>query len=315
MLRGLVVRQAFVAADWILVLLVVAGAGVMFFGVVGAAWRDVNVIPIEASALPETNGGVLAQVKPRAEYDGIVGSGLFGSAAQTVTEAPAPPPAPEKEKETELKLKLCGTSATSPRDVLASAVILNQDNNTVRTFAVGQEVVEKVTLEEVYPRKVILFNKGANRREVLRTEEDKASVPVTADGGNKPGTAPSAPASQHAASDPAGAQASNRINVKKTELFQEVFMNYADLATQLKPELARDASGKVTGITASNLDSLSIAKKLDLRNGDVLQTINNEMIDSEDKVRELVNKYRNSNSFRIGILRDGRPQVVTYNLE
>jgi len=284
----------------------------MFFGVVGSAWRDVNVAPVEASALPDTNVGVLAQVKPRAEYDGIVGNGLFGSSAQTVTEAPPPPPPAEKEKDTELKLKLCGTSATSPRDVLASAVILNQDNNTVRTFAVGQEVVEKVTLEEVYPRKVILFNKGANRREVLRTEEDKVSAPVTADGGKKPEPAPSA---KNAASDPADAQASNRINVKKTELFQEVFMNYADLVTQVKPELARDANGKVTGITASNLDSISIAKKLDLRNGDILQTINNEMIDSEEKVIELVNKYRNSNSFRIGILRDGRPQVVMYNLE
>jgi len=43
--------------------------------------------------------------------------------------------------------------------------------------------------------------------------------------------------------------------------------------------------------------------------------VNNEMIDSQDKIMELVTKYRNSSTFRVGLLREGKPIVVTYRLE
>lgn len=302
MLRGLAIRQAFLLGDWLIILLMVAGAcyaAAHFLGIPlgqpGAQRDDV--------AVADPGGpGVLAAVKPRAEYERIVTSGLLGSAGKAAQEKPAAAP-PPVEEETKLRLKLCGTSATKPRDLFASAIILNEEKNQTGTFCVGQEVVDKVTLEEVWQRKVILLNKAANRREVLRSEPDTKE-------GAGGGAGPATP--QPKLTTGAGG---NRVTLKKQELVQDLVANYTDIATQIKPELYHDAEGKVAGITASNLESIPIAQKLGVKNGDVLQTVNNEVIDSEQKITELVNKYRNSSTFRIGLLRDGKPLVVTYKLE
>ena len=302
MLRGLAIRQAFLLGDWAIILLMVAGAcyaAAHFLGIpLGqpAAQRD------DVAVADPGGPGVLAAVKPRADYERIVTSGLFGSAGKAAQEKPAAAP-PPVEEETKLRLKLCGTSATKPRDLFASAIILNEEKNQTGTFCVGQEVVDKVTLEEVWQRKVILLNKAANRREVLRSEPDTKE-------GAGGGAGPTTP--QPKLTTGAGG---NRVTLKKQEIVQDLVTNYADIVTQIKPELYHDAEGKVAGLTASNLESMPIAQKLGVKNGDVLQTVNNEVIDSEEKIMELVNKYRNSSTFRIGLLRDGKPLVVTYKLE
>lgn len=296
MLQGLVIRQGFLIVDWVL-------AALVLVGIVFLAMSFVEK-PADAGipAPPSFDGAVqspLPEVQPRAIYDRFVTSGFMGAAGQTV--AAAAPAAPSAEvTETQLKLKLKGTAATSPKDLFASAVILNEEDNSINTYAIGQQVVDGVKIEEIYPRKVILFNSNSNRREVLRSDEEST--------GDTTAVASAGPA-------PGSQGPGKRITVKKTELVQEVFMNFDDLAGKIKPEMYYDSNGKVAGITASDLESIPLASKLDIRNGDVLQSVNNEPIDSEAKVMELVNKYRSSNMVRIGILRDGKPITVTYRLE
>lgn len=300
MLRGLAIRQFFVLTNWILVTLLVLGAiGVAVSAVYKG--RQAESPSKDAGKAEATPSRPLASVKPRAAYDTIVSNGLFGPGAQAATEnaaAVAPPTAPEAD--TQLRLKLIGTAATTPKDPYASAVIMNQENNTIKTFAVGQAVVENVTLEEIYRRKVIIFNKRMNRREVLRNDEtEDEQAQLAANTGGNAGTAPPPP----------------RTRIKKQELYDQVLSNYADIAAQLKPELYRDANGNVAGITANNIESIPIAKTLNLKNGDVLQSVNNEPIDSEAKIIEIVNKYRDTSSFSVEVLRNGKKQTMTYNLE
>lgn len=302
MLPGLVIRQTFLALDWLLVVLFLVGASFVVMTVLdlGGAEDEDGVVPAAELAAPGV--GVLAEVKPRGEYNEIVKSGLFGQAGKTAQDrASTPVPVEQKVEESSLPLRLSGTSATTPKDVYATAIILNEKESTLKTYAVGQQVMPqpKVTLEEIYPCKVILFNKDKNRREVLRTDDEKARMQ----------TASAQPYPSPTPTD------RTTITVSKSEVVQELFVNYADIVTQIKPEMHRDASGKIAGITASNLGSLPLAKKLDMRDGDVLQSVNNEKIDSEQKVIELVNKYRNSNMVRIGLLRDGKPITRTYRLK
>ena len=94
---------------------------------------------------------------------------------------------------------------------------------------------------------------------------------------------------------------------------EELYVNYADLVTKVKPELYRDASGKVAGITAANISDVPLAKQLGLKDGDILQTVNNEKIDSQQKILDMVQKYQNADSFRIGIMRNGKQEIVTFN--
>ena len=107
---------------------------------------------------------------------------------------------------------------------------------------------------------------------------------------------------------------SERVELDRKDFIRELYANYADLVTKVKPELYRDASGKVAGVTAPDIEDIPLAKQLGLANGDVLQTVNNEQIDSQEKVMEMVQKYQRSNSFRIGIMRNGKQKIITYNL-
>ena len=296
MLQGLVIRQAFLIVDWVLVALVLVGMAFL-----GMSFLE-KPAEVGIPDPPGFEGAVqrqLAEVQPRAIYDRFINSGFLGAAGQAAAAAAAPLPLTEV-ADTQLKLKLKGTAATSPKDLFASAIILNEEDSSINTYTIGQQVVDGVKIEEIYQRKVILFNSNSNRREVLRSDEEKpgetTAMAAAAPAGGRPGPG-------------------KRITVKKTELAQEVFMNYGDLVGKIKPEMYYDSNGKIAGITASNLESIPLAAKLDVRNGDVLQSVNSEPIDSEAKVMELVNKYRNSNMVRIGILRDGKPITVTYRLE
>lgn len=302
MLHSLVMRQLFVMAEWVLVLLLIVGGTFLSLRIMSGSAPNTEAGVI--GALGDFDGGetlLLASVKSRADYASIIGSGLFGAAGRReVVAATAEAPSAEPVKITELRLKLCGTAATHPKDIYASAVILNEDNNTVRSYGIGDAVVEAVTLEEIHQRKVILFNKAKNEREELRAEDyedDLLAAAAPASG------APAAPAS------------AENVTLKKAELVQELFTNYAEIASQVKPELYTDESGNIAGITASNIESIPMAQKLGVRDGDVLQSVNNEPIDSEQKIYELINKYRNATSIRVGILRNGRPVTVTYNLD
>ena len=304
MLQGLLARQAFLLLDWLLLVLILVAAVFLVLGILGA-----NRDGLEDDAGPQADASeslrALAAVPSREAYGGIVASGLFGQSGATAA-PPSPPPPPAADvAETELRLRLRGTSATTPRDILATAVIVNEETNVVDAYCIGQEVVAGVTLEEVYPRRVILLNKNANRREVLRSDEETGDTrTATASAQDTP------PRTRHTAPT-----ASNRITVKKNEIVQDLVMNYADIVSQIQPEMYTDETGKVAGITASNISAIPLAAKLDLRDGDVLQSVNSEPIDSEAKVIELVNKYRNSNIVRLQILRNGKPVVVTYRLE
>ena len=303
MVRGLLIRQAFILLDLALAAGIVLAAASVAYKLIEA--------PVEAEPGSATAAalGDLAQslqaIPPRSEYDRVVSSGLFGNAgleAQPVAVEETVPEGEGEIEDTELNLRLAGTVALSPTDPFASAFIENLDQRgTPMGYALGQEVVEKVKLDEVYPREVFLLNERHTppKRQRLRMDD--------------PATAPP-PGSNAPAPGPGVASSTNRVDLNRQEFVQELYTNYADLVTKVRPEMYRDASGKIAGVTAQNISQVPLAGKLGLQDGDVLQTVNNEMIDSEQKILEMVQKYQNSGSFRIGILRNGQPQTITYNL-
>lgn len=298
--------------DGVILMLVLGAAG---YGALRAVGLETGMVdPGPGTGTGVSTPDILAKVDSRAAYDAIVASRLFGLAGQVAQESAEelePSPVAVEEVETKLRLKLCGTAATYPTDPLATAIILNQDKNTIGTYFIGgKDVVDQVSIEEIYQRKVVLFNKQANRREILFAEENKGSLTVAS-------ASPSPRPSPNPVSRPRPKPARTRdlVTIKKSELVQELFVNYSDIVQTIKPEMYRDENGNVAGITASNLESIPLAKKLNVKNGDVLQTVNNEMIDSEQKVMELIQKYQNATTLRIGLLRDGKPIVVTYRLE
>lgn len=308
MVRGLIIRQLFLVLN-------LALSGLILYTAVSVVLQLTRP-PQVASSAPQPAAGeegasenALKNLRERTAYNAILDNGLFGDAGRfkvdQVETAPvvADEPADGPEEETELNLKLWAVTSLSPKSPFASASIEDLGQKTgSQLFHIGHEVVANVTLEEIHPRWVVLINRNEDppARERLSMDEEEGGAAGAEDlavarGRREPSLPP------------------QEVELDKNEFVQELYVNYADLVTKVKPELYRDASGKVAGITAKDIAEVPLAKQLGLENGDVLQTVNNEKIDSEQKVLEMVQKYQDAGSFRIGIMRNGKQKIITYN--
>ena len=309
MVRGLVIRQLFLVINLALV-------GLILFAAVSVVMQMVNPPKVESAQEINLDGGgdsaasVAAELRERTAYNSIMENGLFGDAGLfKVDEAPVAPvvvePSDAAPEETELSLKLWAVTSLSPKSPFASASIEDTTQKTGgQLFHIGNPVVEDVILEEVHPRWVILLNnkKSPPERERLSMDDEE--------GEGEGGAAPGALASRSRSTTTLPSQ---EVEIDKNAFITELSVNYADLMTKVKPELVRDENGKVSGITAADISDVPLAQQLSLENGDVLQTVNNEKIDSEQKILEMVQKYQDAGSFRIGIMRNGKQKIITYN--
>jgi type II secretory pathway component PulC len=298
MLKSLQIRRLFLAIDLVLAL------GLAYVGyLVVEEMLSADDAALVAASLQEevvVEGPKLASVESRGAYDAIVTSNLFGPAGRTKGSEEPPPPAAPVEVETALPLSLIGTStAGEPTSPFCSAIIRHNDSRKTETYFIGQEVLPEVSLKQVLDRSVLLDNQRTNQIEHLfmEGERDTATLDIAS-----------------TAEPPPTASFSTRVSLDKQEVLDDLFTNYAELSTKLQATLYMDERGNTAGVVAPNWSAIPLARKLNLEDGDVIQSVNNEVIDGENKIMELMTKYRDASTFRLGILRDGKPRVMTVTL-
>jgi endonuclease YncB( thermonuclease family) len=101
------------------------------------------------------------------------------------------------------------------------------------------------------------------------------------------------------------------------EVEREFFLKkYQDnpIVKQLGVSMYRDSGGRVAGITAQHISAFPLAGALGFQDEDVVTTVNGDPIDSEARIPDLIEKYKNTRSFSVGILRNGKPQTITINV-
>ncbi|MGC8737119.1 MAG: type II secretion system protein N [Candidatus Hydrogenedens sp.] len=319
MVHSLEIKRLFFLIHIILIFSILIALGVFFFIIY--TYNPAQKIAKKTGIAGEEEGTVqneLINIDAKSLFNKITQSGLFGNAGRWTEDT-----VPKKEEKTEqlspqdtledtqLNLKLIGTIALSPKDRFASAFIENSDKRITAAFAIGQEVVEQVVLEEVYPKEVILLNKKTHppKRERLKLE-DKSLELLKAKEEKPPSKTDSKPAKTN---EPEKKQ----VDLNRDEIVQDFFASYADLVTRVKPELYKDAEGKVLGITAKNISEIPIAVKLGFKEGDVLTAVNDDIIDSDEKVIDLIKKYSDVTlpSVKVSILRNGNPMEIIYRIQ
>jgi hypothetical protein len=97
---------------------------------------------------------------------------------------------------------------------------------------------------------------------------------------------------------------------------KEDFSKYLDNPMVQKLGLTpyRDANGKFAGIAANSISSFLPAALLGFQDGDVLQSVNGDAINDPGNFAALFEKYKNSRSFEVGIIRNGRPQTMNITI-
>ena len=314
MVQALVIRQAIRIADYVLLALL---GFVAYKAIVLIMGLDSMLGSSQTGATSVDPDFEVATVGPRSAYDGIVASGMFGSAGEfgKLDEPEAAIVVQDETLETDLPIRLHGAMATVgfPTDPRASAFITNAAARTIdkdATYWINDEIMQGVRLLEVYPRRVKIVN---NRREEwLSMIEHAVPQSVATSRAQMRGGNPALLRNQRNRN----VRDSKMVTLPKEEIYQEMMsMDYAETIRQLRPQMKYDENDNVIGITSDYFNQIPLAGKTGFTDGDVITEVNGTPIDSQESVPDLLIKEQNATSVRIRFERDGVSMVRTIRLE
>ena len=305
MIRGLLYRQLFLAVDAVLVAVCALWVGFFILGHVLAA--D-GIQPGDQFAGDSASHFDFAKTGPPGAYSEILRSGIFGEAAKGKAEAVqrevVKAPAEEISK---LPLVLKGTVFAGPLDPLSSATILREDGGQqAKTYFIGNEVLDKVYLQEVRARVVILRNERENKLEHLpmleryEIAEDAPEAVVPPSGPYRGG--------------PRGPIRNLLIRLNREDIEQKLRGQRNDLLTKVDVTEHKDENGKVIGLTSPNISQIEVARELGFEDNDILTAIDNRPIDSIDAILKVLQDLGDVRSLRVGIIRNGKKRLLNYSL-
>lgn len=220
------------------------------------------------------------------------------------------PQAPPKEEdlnvaeleETELKLKLWGT--VSGVDENAYAVIEDIQKREQNLYRTG-DTIQNATVKKIMREKVVLNRDGKD--EILAMEKLEQGS-----GRSSSGRADfrSSRASTSASRTPT--RRTQRVSLRR-EMINESMQDISKLMTQIaiRPHME---DGQAAGLALSNIKPNSIFRRMGLRNGDILQGIDGQEIQTVDDALKLYQNLQNAESVEVQLKRRGQERTINYNI-
>lgn len=266
------------AAEWVL-------TGLLAMALAQLAWKLVPV-PDAARWVPPPPGAGPATVQgPNVEA--IVAAHLYGEAA-----APAAPSqnALEDAPDTRLNLSLLGIlAATAER---GSRALIATSNGEEKPYAIGADVIRGVSLQAIFPDRVILSRAGA--LETLRLDKDAPSrAPVET---ARPGS---------------GGNDSDAAAVLST-IRQELLSDpsRANEYIRMQPSAS---GGQLRGYRIYPGRDRAIFTAAGLRPGDLVTEVNGIQLNDPNTALQMLGQLSSATSLNVVIERGGQQQTVNLN--
>jgi general secretion pathway protein C len=230
-------------------------------------------------------------------YSPILANGLFGSATKgsltAIVNQPSTPQAAPVTAPTELLL--LGTASGSFRE--SFALVRHSTKQEERVFRLGDMVFDAGKLVQVTREQAFIVVNG-KKVELLT-----------------PMTPPAASPAQHPAANPASGVSSTGGGsfVVDQRALNAALDNPAQAMSdaRLLPSLK---DGKTEGFRASEVKPSGVFAMIGIKNGDVLQRLNDFPIDSPDKALQSFIALKGQNRLKLDIIRDGRPVTLNYDI-
>jgi len=233
---------------------------------------------------------------PSSHYRVISERNLFGS----LEKAPEPAKAPQIEtlEPTSLKVALLGTVSGDQRS--AVAVIEETDKRKQGLFRVGDSV-QNAIVKMILRAKVVL--RVGEKDEILTMEEPSSAKRSR---GGKPSPSPLPQFQPEPEED-------QTVTVSRAEIEK----NLKDVNTLLSQARIRPhfKDGKADGLAVYQIQKDSILSTLGLRNGDIVQGVDDALIQSPDDIISIYRKLESGSEISIRINRRGQDKTLNYVIE
>jgi type II secretion system protein C len=225
------------------------------------------------------------------DYSIVANSRLFGDSAREseISNLKSQiPPAPVKEEE--LSLKLVGTIASGPDS--SRAIIQDCKMKITNPYKIG-ETVASATIESIERDKVVLRYHGRTQTLLLTTDTTMPKVKSSD---------PNVVRTSSVASAATGASSPSSDRLGQVEaLFRKATIEpYVD-------------QGQPEGLRITGLDDIPIAAAFGLKNGDVIQSVNGQVLTSKQKAFQVLQKAKAQSKVNMQLLRDGRVTDLSFN--
>jgi len=276
----------------------------LFYSVVRSRLRQIDTQTIAVTPTRQA----AAYQKPGAEdYQVITKRNLFGSVDKQPAEEVKVLEDIEALEPTSLKVTLLGTVTGSKRN--AFAVIEEKAKRKQGLFKVG-DTIQNAVIKKILRGKVILT--VGDKDEILTMDE--AGLPPPAKGriASRSATSKSSGPRRSTTRLPVSRSGAGQrvITVDRSDI-DESLTNINTLLSQvrIRPHFK---DGKPDGLAVSRIKDGSLFSKLGLREGDVVQAVNDKSIRSPDDFLALYKKLRAGSEVAIQIDRNGQKQTINY---
>ncbi|MBM4345112.1 MAG: hypothetical protein FJ100_17210 [Deltaproteobacteria bacterium] len=232
------------------------------------------------------------------------------------------PPEPSYEPTT-LPIKLMGTLVVSPESWSSASVEV--DRQSQKIVSVGTELLDGKAKVEMIRRTCLVLNEGAKLTKACMFQPEGGQVAGGPEGAN-PGARPAMPERPNptpAPSPRATAEADNVPGVKKLgegaynldrSHVNDKLKDVSQLGLQVRV-VPNYKSGKYEGFRMIGMGGDSLFKDIGFINGDIVQAINGERIDSPNKALALYEALKNKARVTVLIERDGQPKTLRYTIK
>jgi general secretion pathway protein C len=264
----------------------------IFYTLVSARLRQYDAKGFVAKQLP---GGKSQPKPPFTHYQSVIDRNIFGS-ADAIADGVAAEDI-EGLEPTSLKIALLGTVTGSSQNTYA--VIEETNKRKQGLFRVGDSIQDAV-IKMILRGKVVV--RVENRDEILTMDEK-----VSPSSGTEQKRAVSRPSRR---SRGTGRTTGRNVTVSRSEV-EASLKNINQLLTQarVRPHFK---DGQPDGLSISRIKKGSFFSKLGLRDGDIIQAIDNKEIESPDDIMDLYKKLQSGSSVGVQVDRRGQRQTMNY---
>jgi len=262
----------------------------IFYRIVGAQLNDVGIQEI-AKARPSSAKGY--RRPPLSDYRAITERNIFGSLEKASEKVK--PSEYENLEPTKLKLALVGTVAGSDED--AAAFIEETDKRRQELYRVGDKVKD-ATLKAILEGKVVLSLNGKD--EILTMEEPSSgrSSSTVLERDISPRTI---------------APQRSRSSVTRTLRRSDIQKSLEDVSGLLNQARIEPAPSE-DGFAVSNIQSGSLFQRMGLRNGDIVQGIDNKPITGTEDVVSFYQDLGSASNITLDITRNGQKMSLPFRI-
>lgn len=246
-----------------------------------------------------------AKKKSLNEYEVISGRNIFNSEYtgedRTASEKTRKTSAPLRKAE--LNVKLIGTVVSTPES--SFAIILDPTSQKQDLYQIDDMILDEARVLKITRCKVVVLREGAE--EILECpEEETAERPSSSRVSYQQSkTSSGEAASVRKVSD-------SEYLIDETEV-ENAMQNINQLITQIRV-VPNFQDGKANGFKVFAIKPNSIFSKIGLKNGDVIQNVNDREITSPDKAFAAFQDLKEEKSLTVDILRRGSKKTINYEI-